>query len=275
MAHYDYLSLSKHSIPVDLVGNIVEMALISERIESWKKFYPEAMSILERKATIDSVYYSNAIELITDDMARVEALIDGAEPVNTHDLKIIGYLNARQFVYETYSDHPFTVEYVLELHRILMSGFDENAGKIRCENRPHRGFCTMTAVSYYIDFSEVEDDLKAMCESVEIAIADGSVDRMMLISSIISDFLSLSPFLNGNGRMYRLLIEYFMLRLNMNAIRYVSLNKELFLDVKRHVLAIHRTSVMKEEGSKDYIPFMLNYLSYIYVIYRKLDSMFP
>ena len=61
MAKYDYLSISKQSIPVDLVGNIVEMALITERIESWKTFYPEALSILEKEATIDSVYYSNTI----------------------------------------------------------------------------------------------------------------------------------------------------------------------------------------------------------------------
>lgn len=275
MAHYDYLSLSRQSIPVDLVGNIVEMALITERIESWKLFYPEAMNILERRATIDSVYYSNAIELITDDRARVEALIDGAEPVDTHDLKIIGYYNARKFVYETYSDHPFTLDYILELHRVLMSGFDKNAGKLRHENRPHRGFGTMTAVSYYVDFSEVEGNLKAMCESVETAISAGSVDRMMLVSSIISDFLSLSPFLNGNGRMYRLLIEYFMLRLKMNAIRYMSLDKEFFSNIKRHADAIHRSSVRKEEGSTDYIPFMMTYSSDIYTIHKRLDSMFP
>lgn len=274
MANYDYLSISKQSIPVDLVGNIVEMALITERIESWKTFYPEALSILEKEATIDSVYYSNAIELITDDRARVEALIDGAEPIDKQDLKIIGYYNARKYVYESFN-HPFTVEYILNIHKILMSGFDENAGKIRCENRPHRGYGTMTAVSYYVDFSEVEDNLKAMCESVEATISAGSVDRMMLISSVITDFLSLSPFLNGNGRMYRLIIEYFMLRLKMNAIRYMSLDKELFTDIKRHVDAIHRASVKKEGGSRDYIPFMMNYLNDIYIIYRKLDSMFP
>jgi len=275
MARYDYLALSKQSIPIDIVGNIVEMALITERIESWIKIYPEAMSKLEREATIDSVFYSNAIELITDDRARVEALIDGAEPIDTHDLKIIGYYNARKFVYETYSDHPFTVDYLLELHKILMSGFDKNAGKLRKENRPHRGYGTMTAVSYYVDYSEVEDSLQAMCESVETAISVGSVDRMVLISSIISDFFSLSPFLNGNGRMYRLLIEYFMLRLNMSAIRYMSLNRELFIDIKHHADAIHRTSVRPEEGSRDYTPFMMNYMSDICVIHKRLDFMFP
>lgn len=275
MPYYDYLSLTDASVPAIIVKRIVETALITERLENWESFYPEALSLLEKRATIDSVFYSNAIEMIIDDRGRVESLINGAEPKDNRDLKIIGYYNARQYVYDTFSDHPFTFDYVLKLHNVLMSAFDENAGKIRGKNNPHSGYGTMTAVSYYVDYTEVEERLKELCESAEKAIESHSVDRMLLITSIVSDFQSLSPFLNGNGRMYRLIGEYLMLRLGLKAIRYISLDKEFFLDIKHHANAIHRSSVKDKNGMKDYLPFLQNYLGGIYAIHKQLDLMFP
>ena len=275
MSNYDYLSLSKVSIPMPIVGKMVESALTTERIASWDSFYPEAMSILESEATVDSVFYSNAVELITNDRQRVKQLIEGSDPVNEHDLKIIGYYKARKFVYDTYSRDPFSYEYLMKLHSILMAGYDENAGKIRTENSPHRGYGTMTAVSYDIDHTEVEERLKELCKSAESTIRAGCIDRLLLITSVVSDFQSLSPFLNGNGRMYRLIAEYLMLRTGILAVRYMSVDKELYMDIKRHADAIHRSSVKKDDGMKDYLPFMISYLDGICRVNTNLNLMFP
>lgn len=282
MVNYDYHYLEDISIPSPVVKKIVDVALVQSRLLIWKQYYPVAFSILEANTTIDAIYYSNIIECSTNgtlastvDKKRVEQLLKGDEPKNELETKMVSYHKAREYVHQTARDHPLTPDYIKKVHKILTEDYHSLAGQLRHDNRPYKAYCTMAVIRKPMDYKLLEKNLQRFCEAAESSIQSENIDRLLLMSYIISDFQIMSPFRCGNGRMYRLLFEYLLLRFDMDMIKYVSLDKEFFIDVRNHMESIYRSTDRKNGDYIDYIPLIGNFMDCLWNAASRLDMMFP
>lgn len=78
--------------------------------------------------------------------------------------------------------------------------------------------------------------MKELCDEYNRAIGEGEVDPLIFIPLFIHDFLCIHPFIDGNGRMSRLLTTLLLYRYGYYVGKYISLearivkNKDLYYD---------------------------------------------
>ena len=73
---------------------------------------------------------------------------------------------------------------------------------------------------------ETPDAVKDICEAYNIAIGEGEVDPLLIIPVFIHDFLCIHPFIDGNGRISRLLTTLLLYRNGYDIGRYISLESK-------------------------------------------------
>lgn len=78
--------------------------------------------------------------------------------------------------------------------------------------------------------------MQELCDEYNRALGEGIVDPLILIPLFIHDFLCIHPFIDGNGRMSRLLTTLLLYRSGYYVGKYISLeakiakNKDLYYD---------------------------------------------
>ena len=98
MRKYDYSFLKK-----DIHGNIVGLTEIIADLRSKEEFrklqYADTFESLQKKAIIESVKGSNAIEGIVTTDSRIRDIVAGATPVTHDELEISGYKDALNLIH--------------------------------------------------------------------------------------------------------------------------------------------------------------------------------
>ena len=122
-----------------------------------------------------------------------------------------------------------------------------------------------------------QDTPQAM-EQLELAYLaardDANINQLLLIPCVILDFLCIHPFRDGNGRMSRLLSLLLLYQNGYDAGKYVSFEEQINNYKAYYYDALERSSAGWNENKNDYIPFMENFLSTLYMCYKELDKRF-
>ena len=222
------------------------------------------------------MYYSNAIEKITVDSKAVKRIIEpGYRPRDVTDVKIIGYSKALTMMLDLAdSKERLTPDMLSSVQNTMLREYDPNSARYRTVNRSHEGYGTMSAVKKPAGVDDIAPSLDALCADVEVSLIDEYIEPLLLIPVAISAFQQISPYEHGNGRMYRLILEYLMIRSGLDFVRYVSLDKQLFMDRKAHITAIYDMMRRKEQGINDPVPLIETFVSEAYAAAADLNLMF-
>ncbi|MBO4798470.1 MAG: Fic family protein [Candidatus Methanomethylophilaceae archaeon] len=274
MISYDYSFLKDACIDAGVSKKISEVCVIQERTGIWLNFYPDAFSELESGRIADSVYCSNAIEHIASSRERVTDIINGSEPRNETELKIEGYYSALTHL-ENAGMTGIKILMATDLHRILMEKYYDQPGCFRNDDSPHQGYGVMSTVRCPVKHQMIKEAFTRLCSSSEAILSDSSVEPLISIPCIMLDFINLSPFRNGNGRMYRLLLHHLLSTRGYGFLKYVSLDRELLEDAKAHTFSIYNSVPNYEGRMKNYAPFISNIVDNVWKAAKRLDSMFP
>ena len=103
MRKFDY-SFLKKEIPGNIVGLTNIIADLKSKEEFRKLQYRETFESLHKKAIIESVKGSNAIEGIVTTDSRIRDIVDGAAPMTHDELEISGYKDALKLIHTEYND---------------------------------------------------------------------------------------------------------------------------------------------------------------------------
>ena len=127
-------------------------------------------------------------------------------------LEILNYRKVIRYAVERLDDLPMSLRLVKEMHAILMDGVrghGKSPGKFRkIPNWIGSAGCSIEEAKYVpIDANKLENALGIW----EKYLHDESPDRLIQLALIHSEFEALHPFLDGNGRLGRLLIPLFLL----------------------------------------------------------------
>jgi len=125
--------------------------------------------------------------------------------------EVINYRQALNFAVSKLSEIPLSQRLIKEAHTILMSGVrghDKAAGQYRLKaNWIGSPGCNIEEATYIpINWA----DLSGAMDRWEKYIHESAADKMVQLAIIHAEFETLHPFLDGNGRLGRMLVPLFM-----------------------------------------------------------------
>ena len=163
---------------------------------------PQALERLHKAAVIESMVSSNRLEGVIVPPRRLKALITGhTQPRDRPEREVAGYYDALSLIHVCARDLPFSTEVVQQLHARLYRYAPEPRGSWKAD-----GITRLTA---------------RYTRAVEAA----TLDPLVLMPLTILDFLCLHPFVDGTGRVARLLALMLLYHWRYEVGRYISIER--------------------------------------------------
>lgn len=277
MRKFDYSHLKKYTWDIETVNYL---SLIHEEKGKQILYLRHNHQELEKLvdiAKIKSTESSNAIEGIRTTNTRLKQLMDErTTPRNRNEKEIAGYRDALNVVHESFQYIPLTPSYILQLHKIMIAHTEASyGGKFKNVQNYISGtdidgntFTLFTPLAPY----ETPEAIKELCNAYNRAIGEGVVDPLILIPIFIHDFLCIHPFIDGNGRMSRLLTILLLYRSGYYIGKYISLEAKIAENKDRYYDALSQSQKGWHEGKDDPIPFVKYLLGTITAAYRDFED---
>lgn len=277
MKTFDYFVFQNKTWDNEIVGYLSAIHEARGRQHFYLERKAEALDRLVELAKIQSTESSNAIEGIRTTETRLKQLMaEKTTPRNRDEREILGYRDALNVVHESFAYIPITPNYILQLHKIMFHHTDSSFGGqfknvqnyISATDGAGNRFVLFTPLAPY----ETAGAMQSLCDAYNMAIGDGRIDPLLLIPVFIHDFLCIHPFIDGNGRMSRLLTTLLLYRSGYTVGKYISLeakiagNKDLYYD------ALQLSQNGWHEGAEDPTPFIRYLLGTVISAYRDLED---
>ena len=119
---------------------------------------------------------------------------------------------------------------------------------------------------------ETASAMQELCDAYNRAVGEGRVDPLILIPIFIHDFLCIHPFLDGNGRMSRLLTTLLLYRAGYEVGKYISLEAKIVKNRDAYYDALELSQTGWHEEKDDPTPFIKYLLGTIISAYRDFED---
>jgi Fic family protein len=197
--------------------------------ELFKQQAPQVLATLRQAAVIQSTESSNRIEGITVPLERIKKLVtEKTTPRDRSEQEIAGYRDVLTTIHTSYTHIPFSTGVILQLHRDLYQFAVNTGGRWKTVDneisatypdgtkvvrfRPTPAYATPATME------RLQERFNRLWES-------GEIEPLLLIPTYILDFLCIHPFLDGNGRMARLLTLLLLYKAGYEVGRFISLER--------------------------------------------------
>ena len=181
----------------------------SRQISALRPLTPAETEALREVFLVEHTYHSNAIEGNTLTLQETALVLQGItidqKPLKDH-LEVVGYKEAFEFV-ETLAKErkPLALNDILDIHHIVLSHRREDRGRLRRVPVRIAGALTAPVQPYLIEpmLHELLSDMQAQYAALSV------VEQVALFHL---RFESIHPFIDGNGRTGRLLLNLQLIR---------------------------------------------------------------
>ena len=264
MAYFSfYPSKLPPNPPIDVDSEIIDKLINAHRV----------LAILDDRATnipnIDlfiSMYVQKEA-LLSSQIEGTQATLEDIfnpnidENINAEVDDVVNYIKAAKYAIKRLETLPLCNKLLLETHKILLSGVrgkEKNPGEFRKSQNWIGGAGSTIKTARYIppDVLSMKESLSDLEKYMN---AEAELDDLIRIALIHYQFESIHPFLDGNGRIGRLLIVLYLLE--KKVIKTPSLYLSFYL--KEHRIEYYdRMSAIRETG--DYEQWIKFFLEGIY-----------
>lgn len=271
------------AITSDILNKIAE---IDRFAGSWSsdelKLTPADLKSMKRVAAIESVGSSNRIEgnKMTD--AEIEALfsnIDKKSFSSRDEEEVAGYSDLINTIFENYEDIPLTENYIKQLHQILLkySQKDErHRGEYKTDtNRVAAYDAAGREIGTIFETAAPFDTPRLMRELVQWTndtLSDHFLHPLIVIGVFVVHFLSIHPFLDGNGRLSRALTVLLMLKSKYGYMPYASMESVIEANKDAYYRALRGTQKTIWSDKTDYEPWLSFFMTSLQKQKRTLES---
>ena len=277
MRKFNYSNLEHFNWDNEIVRYIAAIYYEKGKQEVCLKINPVRLDKLIDIAKLQSIEKSNEIEGISTSSSRLKQIVqEKINPRNSDEKEIAGYRDVLNLVNESFDAIPLTKNYILQLHKILyehteslMGGKTKNVQNyISAVHSDGTIETIFTPLAPY----ETEEALNIICDEYNKAISNTKIEPLILIPTFIHDFLCIHPFLDGNGRMSRLLTTLLLYRNNFVVGKYISLEAKIAKHKDLYYHALHLSKEGWHSGEENNIPFIKYLLNAILSAYRDFED---
>ncbi|MCR5106906.1 MAG: Fic family protein [Lachnospiraceae bacterium] len=277
MRRFDY-SFLETSIPANIVSLSTIIADLRAKGDFRKLLYADSYEKLRKKAIVESVKGSNAIEGIVTTDDRIRDIVNGAIPVTHEEKEISGYKEALNLIHTNYKLIDLNEDTIKILHRMLEEDVNPlEAGQYKSHD--NMIIANLTDGTRHIRFKPISSkETPPAMEQMLLAFYDArqnsNISDLLLIPCFIVDFMCIHPYLDGNGRVSRLLTVLLLYMAGYDIGRYISIEGQINKYKESYYDALEQSSVGWLENKSDYTPFMVNFMQILYKCYKELDESF-
>lgn len=275
---FDYKKIMNLSLPVDLYHSMAQIHEFKGKQELYVQAYPDVVDKMIDVAKIQSTKSSNAIEgIYTNDTRLNELMKKKSEPRNRNEEEIAGYRHVLDIVHENYGYIEFKKNDILTLHNQLYSySYVNYRGRFKTMDNTIMEIDSMgkQKVRFQpVSSFETERYMEEMFRAYEDAIKI-NIPPLLLIPTVIHDFLCIHPFDDGNGRMSRILTLLLLYKFGYFVGRYISIEMLIEETKSSYYDELQKSSKNWHEGKNDELPFIRYMIGILLKAYRECDERF-
>ena len=277
MRTFNYTELKNKKWDNEIVAYIAQIHEHKAKQELFLKQKPQELEKLVEITKVQSTESSNEIEGIRTTNARLKQLVsEKTTPKNRDEEEIAGYRDVLNVIHESYEYIPMSSNYILQLHKMLYSHSSKAIGGtfknvqnyISGTDTYGKSYTIFTPLSPF----ETPIAIQNICEEFNKAIAENEVDPLILIPIFIHVFLCIHPFLDGNGRMSRLLTTLLLYRCGYLVGKYISLEAKIVKSKNLYYDALEQSQKDWEKGKDNPESFIKYLLGTIISAYRDFEE---
>ncbi len=278
MKSFDKKYIEKLNISHRLIRIIRNIGEYRGKQELFKKQAPEMLENLRHVAIIQSTESSNRLEGITADITRIKELIEKKTlPANRSEGEIAGYRDVLSTIHANYENIPFAENVVLQLHRDLMKYAGKEGGRWKStQNEITEVLADGTKKIRFVpvDPHLTSEYMQTLHEEFKRHLREEDFEPLILIALYVLDFLCVHPFLDGNGRMARILTVLLLYHNNYDVGRYISLERIIEQTKESYYETLLKSSQGWHTGKHNVLPWTEYFLSTILAAYKEFESRF-
>jgi Fic family protein len=278
MKRFDYSFLENGLLPASLLNITSAISELKAREAARKDSHPGIFTSLEGIARVQSVKDSNEIEGIVTSEERIAQIVNqSSAPLNHNEMEIAGYRDALAAIHENYAALDVREADILGLHRTMLSYTPAGGGSYKQSDNVIMEIDIYGRRKVRFSPTPAKETAEAM-EQLVLAFIDArgnaNINGLLLIPCFILDFLCIHPFLDGNGRMSRLLSLLLLYKNGFDAGKYISFEGQINRAKAMYYEALRLSSDGWHEGANSYFPFIENFLQTLLMCYKELDKRF-
>ena len=272
---YNHLKSGEYVEMAGLTNILFDLRAREEIRENYNKSVFES---LRRAAIIDSVESSNAIEGVVAPRNRLKGIIAGtSSPISHDEHEIAGYSMALNEIYNPIPLPDISEEYIRHLHYLILGQTSADAGQYkdrnnRIQERDENGSIGVRFVP--VPAKDTADAMEQLVMAYYEARQDSNINSLLLTACFIVDFLCIHPFMDGNGRVSRLLTALLLQEIDFGIGKYISLDKKINYYKENYYQVLRESSDGWHENKNSYKPFILFFLQILYQCYKEVDDRF-
>lgn len=236
---------------------------------------PEALASLRTRAEIESTESSNRLEGIVVDRHRLRLLVEGStSPRDRSEQEIAGYRDALALVHEAWESLVIDLDLIRRLHRMVYSRLPEAGGdwKQRDNTIIDRFQDGSVRVRFHpVPAVDTPLAMERLVERYQLALID-RCDPLLLIPLTILDFLCIHPFMDGNGRVARLLTLLLLYQAGYSVGRYVSLERVIEQSREGYYRTLESSSQDWFAGEHDPLPWLTYFWGVLIAAYKEVET---
>lgn len=268
--------IERQPIPQSLLQTIRLLGEYKGKQALYQRQSPQILATLQQIATIQSTESSNRIEGIVTAPKRLQLLMaDKVAPKSRSEQEILGYRDVLNSIYANHAGMNFTPGLVRQLHRDLTQFLPLQGGMWKTSDNDIRE--TRSDGTIAIRFRPTPAYLTAQAmqelhERFDRCWQEEKIEPLLAIASYILDFLCIHPFLDGNGRMARLLSLLLLYRAGYDVGRYISLEAIIERTKDSYYESLYRSSQGWHEGRHDLLPWWEYFFGVVLSAYRDFED---
>ena len=237
---------------------------------------PETLETLRRAAMIQSAESSNRIEGITVLPERLAPLVvKRTKPKDRPEQEVAGYRDVLASIHANHASLRLSTRLIKDWHRTMYRYTGEKSGawkqkdnviwEVRSDGRQ--------VVRFKPASSLVTPKLmERLVKLFHRALAEGKTDPLLLIASFILDFECIHPFMDGNGRIGRLLTLLLLYQSGYEVGRYIGLERIVEDSKETYYEALFKSSQRWHKGGHDLQPWWNYFLGMLTAAYNEFEG---
>lgn len=219
---YAKTSLKKSYTPI-----LEQINSLKKTLDSCRPLTPAEVEAIKEVFLVEHTYNSNAIEGNTLTLQETALVLQGVtidkKPLKDH-LEAVGYKEAFQYIEELAKQDKDLSEYdIKSIHNLVLADRPEDRGTFRRVNVRIAGALTNPVQPYLIEpkIEELLNNYKVWSETMHI------VERVAIFHL---QFESIHPFIDGNGRTGRLIMNLQLIKEGLPAINIKFADRRKYYD---------------------------------------------
>lgn len=234
--------------------------------ERLKRTQPERLSRLKRIATVESVAASTRIEGAEVTNTEVANILSGLslEPMRSRDAsEVRGYSDLLTLIYEQSPELPISENYIKQMHKVLLQHSDVEAHHRGEYKRVPNDVMVSTPDGRRVTMLKTASPFETavlmprLLEEYVTASSSADWHPLILIADFTLWFLSIHPFLEGNGRLSRALATLMLLKTGHEYVPFASLEKVIEDNKGEYYTALQRSQIATRDDPRGYQPWLV------------------